>query len=406
MQAKKTSTIFPLNLAPDRQALPSELQRSFLLRAKEGDSKAAIFLLNQYIGLVLKNTGNWFGDIDDLLQEGSIGLLKAIQTYDLSSSVHFSAHADRSVSQQIDKCAARHDRHKQVPINLTRLIEKIRAEIRDHEIIFGFGPSITQLAVKLRIDEPAARRLVQQMMSQDAWDQPSTNQIDIANYHFTEDCNAAPETQAESAALAETLHVALLTLTTHERAILVARFGLADGQERSLDILSRQFKISKAKVRGSLTSALSKLRNPNISRTFREFIDEEAPTSRSIIGFSMPEMNLGYVIRRAHTLQSLYLPYYEWLENNTEKAWHYILLFVLTDRSGFCDRYVLFSLCRHLCGQIKVRRNEKYKSDEDAFQAALSELLLTKCLRTTVFPNEVAITFQGLEFLAAWFSQR
>lgn len=213
----------------------------------------------------------------DLTQEGNLGLAKAVEKFDLKRGYKLSTYATWWIRQAINRAIADHGRTVRIPVHLGDQANKVYKLGRKLEQKLGREPTMAEIATELGEDEDKVVWLMKVSQQSLSLDESYGDWFDgdNAGYDFLlpEDDTPSPDDQAGYNELKEVLADILATIKPREAQILKFRFGLVDGQEMTLEEISKKFGVTRERIRQIEAEALRKLRHPRRARLLRDYLE-------------------------------------------------------------------------------------------------------------------------------------
>ncbi|MDR1734299.1 MAG: RNA polymerase sigma factor RpoD [Oscillospiraceae bacterium] len=259
------------------QLLTPEEEIELAIRIGEDDQSAKKRLAEANLRLVVsiaKRYTNRGMAFLDLIQEGNLGLIKAVDKFDYLKGFKFSTYATWWVRQAITRAIADQARTIRIPVHMVETINKVKKTSASllHEL--GRDPTIGEISAKLRMEESKVREILRVAQEPVSLETPIGEEEDSLLGDFIPDEDApAPADRASAMLLKEQLQDVLNTLTPREAKVLAMRFGLGDGRPRTLEEVGKEFNVTRERIRQIEAKALRKLRHPSRSKRLKDFLD-------------------------------------------------------------------------------------------------------------------------------------
>ena len=257
--------------------LSMEEEKQLAERMAQGDTNAKKRLCEANLRLVVSIAKKFVGrgmQFLDLIQEGNLGLLKAVEKFDYNKGFKFSTYATWCIRQAITRAIADQARTIRIPVHMVETITKVKKASSQllHET--GHDPTTEEIAERLEMPVERIQEIIRIAQDPVSLETPIGEEEDSHLGDFIQDDDApAPADAASLMLLKEQLNEVLSTLSDREARVLRLRFGLEDGRARTLEEVGKEFDVTRERIRQIEAKALRKLRHPSRSKKVKDFLD-------------------------------------------------------------------------------------------------------------------------------------
>ncbi|MEG0894166.1 MAG: RNA polymerase sigma factor RpoD [Oscillospiraceae bacterium] len=257
--------------------LTTEEEIQLATRMEQGDNRARKRLSEANLRLVVSIAKRYVGrgmQFLDLIQEGNLGLIKAVEKFDYTKGFKFSTYATWWIRQSITRAIADQARTIRIPVHMVETINKVKKVSSQLLHKNGHDPSADEIAAELKMPIDKVREIMRVAQEPVSLETPIGEEEDSHLGDFIPDDDAlAPDDAASNILLREQLGGVLSTLSDREEKVLRLRFGLKDGRARTLEEVGKEFNVTRERIRQIEAKALRKLRHPSRSKLLKDFLD-------------------------------------------------------------------------------------------------------------------------------------
>jgi len=257
--------------------LSSDEEAVLAVRMEEGDESARKRLAEANLRLVVSIAKRYVGrgmHFLDLIQEGNLGLIKAVEKFDYRKGFKFSTYATWWIRQAITRAIADQARTIRIPVHMVETINKLLRVSKFLLQEYGREPNANEIAKEMQLPVEKVREIMKLSQDPVSLETPIGEEEDSHIGDFIPDHDVpAPQDAAAFTMLKEQLMNVLETLTEREKKVLILRFGLRDGKARTLEEVGKEFNVTRERIRQIEAKALRKLRHPGRSKKLKDYLE-------------------------------------------------------------------------------------------------------------------------------------